>query len=172
MGTENVSVRVRVRPGGGARSPCVAVEGPQVAVVGEKRYTFDKVHDGGAGQAAIYDEAVAPLVRCVLEGYNAAVLAYGQTGSGKTYTMGCGSETLGGDRAGVVPRCLRDVFAAAGASDGAVRVFASYVEIYNEELRDLLAPGTPKEKLAIRDHGSRGVRVHGAREVECRAGKG
>ncbi|EGB11332.1 hypothetical protein AURANDRAFT_20797, partial [Aureococcus anophagefferens] len=161
--TEHVSVRVRVRPGGGGG--VVALD-DRVAAIGDKRFAFDRVHNTTATQEEIYAEAVAPLVAGVLDGYNAAVLAYGQTGSGKTYTMGCGGGAVAGAARGVVPRAVADLFAAADRSGGALRVRATYVEIYNEELVDLLAPATPSAKLAIRELGSRGVVVQGARDVE------
>lgn len=90
---------------------------------------------------------VRPLVSSVLEGFNGCVFAYGQTGTGKTHTM------LGGGGAaceGVVPRCFRQVWAHIEAAPAALThlVCCSYVELYLEEVRDLLA--TDNRKLTIR----------------------
>ncbi|KAK7230874.1 microtubule motor protein [Aureococcus anophagefferens] len=167
--TEHVSVRVRVRPGGGGG--VVALD-DRVAAIGDKRFAFDRVHNTTATQEEIYAEAVAPLVAGVLDGYNAAVLAYGQTGSGKTYTMGCGGGAVAGRRWASC-RAVADLFAAADRSGGALRVRATYVEIYNEELVDLLAPATPSAKLRDPSElGSRGVVVQGARRRARDGGRG
>ncbi|KAJ8600189.1 hypothetical protein CTAYLR_001972 [Chrysophaeum taylorii] len=146
---QNVEVRVRVRPGSGERALTIDANARTVALK-EKRFEFDHVYGEAVGQGEIYDSAVAPLVQGVLEGFNATVLAYGQTGSGKSYTMGCekGSE-------GIVARALRDIIARAS-----VRI--SYIEIYNEELRDLLAP---KKRPCVRERVDGGVFVADASEV-------
>ena len=157
---QNVEVRVRIRPG---ESNSLRVHQDQTMVsCKDKCYAFDGVFGPEVSQEEVYVESVQPLVEACLEGYNATVLAYGQTGSGKTFTMGCGAETLGGAAAGCVPRCMLELFEAA--SESALCVRGSYVEIYNEELRDLLSPGTSKDKLLIRENASRGVFVSGAVE--------
>jgi hypothetical protein len=91
-----------------------------------------------ADQAQVFAEVAAPLVAATLDGYNAAVLCYGQTGAGKTYSM-CGGSTF--DERGIVPRAIEVAFAAAAASQRAVTLKVSCLEIYNDELYDLLAQG-------------------------------
>ena len=78
----------------------------------------------------------------MLSGYNCTIFAYGQTGTGKTYTMsGDMSDTLGliSDSAGIVPRVLHSLFRKLEADDGESSVKCSFIELYNEELRDLLS---------------------------------
>lgn len=83
----------------------------------------------------------------VLEGFNGCVFAYGQTGTGKTHTM-LGSAADGEE--GVVPRCFRQLWAHIEAASASLThlVCCSYVELYQEDVRDLLA--TDNKKLTIR----------------------
>eukprot|EP00747_Dinoflagellata_sp_TGD_P031815 gnl/TRDRNA2_/TRDRNA2_135566_c1_seq2.p1 gnl/TRDRNA2_/TRDRNA2_135566_c1~~gnl/TRDRNA2_/TRDRNA2_135566_c1_seq2.p1 ORF type:complete len:804 (-),score=157.56 gnl/TRDRNA2_/TRDRNA2_135566_c1_seq2:52-2196(-) len=88
-----------------------------------------------APQEQVYNNAVVPIVEGVLQGYNGAVIAYGQTGSGKTHTM------IGNGRSkGIAPRAVAAIFAALSERQGWT-VEVSVLEIYNERVRDLLAPG-------------------------------
>jgi len=82
-------------------------------------------------------QAVAPICEAVIRGYNGAVIAYGQTGAGKTHTM-IGSKT--GRNQGIAPRAVSAIFAAL-ARRAAWHVEVSVLEVYNERVRDLLAPG-------------------------------
>ncbi|KNC49859.1 uncharacterized protein AMSG_06148 [Thecamonas trahens ATCC 50062] len=107
----------------------------------EYDFPFDAVFGPTATQADVYGQ-LAPCVQSALDGYNVTVFAYGQTGSGKTYTMEgypeCGVEAIG-----MIPRAVANIFerAAAQAELGWSYTFeASYLEIYNETVRDLLAP--------------------------------
>jgi hypothetical protein len=138
-------------------------------------FSFDGVFGTGATQEDVYDGSVAPLAASFLGGYNATIMAYGQTGSGKTHTMmgyapeGSGPPApgalLGGvDESclGIIPRLMRDLLEAvaernagggghdSGApssspSSSSTRLSVSYLEIYNERVRDLLLPeGVPE----------------------------
>ncbi|KAJ1449097.1 kinesin motor domain-containing protein, partial [Pelagophyceae sp. CCMP2097] len=137
-------------------------------------FDFDRVHQGES-QKALYESAVAPLVDGVLHGFNATVLAYGQSASGKTYTMGCGAD-LAGDDEGIVQRAAQQLLAGAVTNaewDDAqtAEVHMAYVEIYNEDLRDLLAPPAPAKPevaLAVRETPQGEVVVVGATEIRCR----
>ncbi|KAM8792399.1 kinesin-like protein KIFC1 [Eudromia elegans] len=109
---------------------------------GEVRYdfTFDRVFPPGASQGDVFEE-VALLVQSALDGYHVCIFAYGQTGSGKTYTM---EGPPGGppETRGLIPRAVRRLFESARdlAQHGwQYRFTASFLEIYNESLRDLLA---------------------------------
>jgi hypothetical protein len=94
----------------------------------------------GADQQQVFEDVVAPLVAAALDGYNAAVLCYGQTGAGKTYSM-CGGDTF--QERGLVPRAIEAAFRAAAATpDHAITLRISCLEIYNDELYDLLAQGS------------------------------
>ncbi|EGB12725.1 hypothetical protein AURANDRAFT_18774, partial [Aureococcus anophagefferens] len=102
---------------------------------------FDRVFDGDATQADVYGE-IDDLVASAADGFDVCVLAYGATGSGKTHTMH--GPASGGDEAGVVPRATRALAEAArrrGDGGWSFACEASSVEIYDEKVYDLLAPG-------------------------------
>ncbi|KAJ7288316.1 P-loop containing nucleoside triphosphate hydrolase protein [Mycena rebaudengoi] len=85
----------------------------------------------------LYTAAARPHVHAFMSGYNAVVFAYGQTASGKTYTL-----TGSPEEPGIIPRALRDVFAFIRATPAREYLLrCSYLEIYNEAIHDLLAPG-------------------------------
>ena len=96
----------------------------------------DAVFGEGDGNANVYSAAAKPVVSAVLRGINGTVMAYGQTSSGKTHTMS-GSDV----DPGVMSLALRDIFDAVRADEHTRRydVRCSYMEIYNEEIRDLLS---------------------------------
>jgi len=101
-----------------------------------KVFGFDKVFGPKSSQIDIYNATAKKVVKSVLDGYNATVFAYGATGSGKTYTM-VGTET----ETGVMVRCLNDVFAETqnNSKTRSFKIVISYIEVYNEEIFDLLA---------------------------------
>nr|KAF6505726.1 kinesin family member C1 [Rousettus aegyptiacus] len=108
-------------------------------------FSFDRIFPPGSGQDEVFEE-IAMLVQSALDGYPVCIFAYGQTGSGKTFTMegGPGADP---QEEGLIPRALRHLFSVAQelSSQGWTYSFvASYVEIYNETVRDLLATGTRK----------------------------
>lgn len=104
-----------------------------------KVFTFDAVYDWNSSQQDLYEETVRPLVSSVLDGFNGTIFAYGQTGTGKTYTMEGVKHDH--DRRGVIPRSFEHVFNHIGRSENMqYLVRASYLEIYQEEIRDLLHP--------------------------------
>nr|XP_045013428.1 kinesin-like protein KIFC1 isoform X1 [Jaculus jaculus] len=108
-------------------------------------FSFDRVFPPGSRQDEVFEE-IAMLVQSALDGYPVCIFAYGQTGSGKTFTMEGGP---GGDPQleGLIPRALRHLFSVAQEMSGQGWTYsfvASYVEIYNETVRDLLATGTRK----------------------------
>lgn len=108
-----------------------------------RTYPFDLVFGPEADQAMIYHEVVSPMLDEVLMGYNCTLFAYGQTGTGKTYTMqGDLTPTPMGNpssQAGMIPRVLFRLFHQLETSAADYSVKISFVELYNEELRDLLA---------------------------------
>ncbi|KAM4817250.1 kinesin-like protein KIFC1 [Urocitellus parryii] len=108
-------------------------------------FSFDRVFPPGSRQDEVFEE-ISMLVQSALDGYPVCIFAYGQTGSGKTFTMEGGP---GGDPQleGLIPRALRHLFSVAQELNGQGWTYsfvASYVEIYNETVRDLLATGTRK----------------------------
>ncbi|KAJ3289845.1 hypothetical protein HK104_007174, partial [Borealophlyctis nickersoniae] len=128
--------------------------GTTVMVDGRKKFNFDKVFGPECNQEEVYVETVEPLVERFLEGYNVTVLAYGQTGTGKTYTMGSAPEYagLGADpyiptpEDGIIPRAVKHIFhtlhttKSRSPSDEELHheLTVSFLEIYNEDLIDLL----------------------------------
>lgn len=106
----------------------------------EKTYTFDRVFGPESDQEMIYDGVAKPLLQEMLQGYNCTVFAYGQTGTGKTHTMS-GDIQMSNNRiaenAGIIPRTLLDLFRSL-EKNSEFTVKVSFIELYNEELRDLL----------------------------------
>ncbi|XVE77567.1 hypothetical protein DITRI_Ditri13aG0073800 [Diplodiscus trichospermus] len=112
---------------------------------GSKSFTFNKVFGQSATQAEVFSD-MQPLIRSVLDGYNVCIFAYGQTGSGKTYTM-TGPKDLTEKSQGVNFRALGDLFLLAEQRKETFRyeVAVQMIEIYNEQVRDLLvADGSNK----------------------------
>ncbi|CEJ89130.1 Putative Kinesin motor domain-containing protein [[Torrubiella] hemipterigena] len=122
-----------------------------------KTYTFDRVYSPAADQSMIFDDTVKPILDEMLSGFNCTIFAYGQTGTGKTYTMsGDMTETMGllSDNAGIIPRVLQRLFTKLELDDAEHCVKVSFIELYNEELRDLLSV-EETAKLRIYDDVSR-----------------
>ena len=164
---------------------CVRTEtdgdgGQRVLLRNDKRFAYDSVFDARSSQADIYAKTAAPLVAKCLDGYNATMFAYGQTGSGKTYTMGGGFGEAGSapdgagtnaipascivDGSGIIPRAVYDIFKGVDALRAAdatadVEVTVAYLELYNEQIRDLLVPATkaaPTGGLDLREDAEKG----------------
>lgn len=123
------------------------------------KFSFDRVFPASAGQDAVYDE-VSEFVQSALDGYNVTIFSYGQTGSGKTYTMqGTGT----GDMRGLIPRSIEQI----GAHEAQLRndgwMFSmklSFLEIYNEVIKDLLREKSKEEgrhEIKVGDDGRRTV---------------
>ncbi|XP_006639687.1 kinesin-like protein KIF3B [Lepisosteus oculatus] len=122
-----------------------------------KTFTFDSVYDWNSKQVDLYDETFRPLVDSVLLGFNGTIFAYGQTGTGKTYTM----EGVRNDpeRRGVIPNSFEHIFTHISRSQNQqYLVRASYLEIYQEEIRDLLSKDQAK-RLELKERPDTGVYV-------------
>ncbi|KAF0752061.1 hypothetical protein AaE_006173, partial [Aphanomyces astaci] len=135
-------------------------------------FSFDHVYDQHSTQRAVYENTAKAVVESSLEGYNATIFAYGQTGTGKTYTME-GFNSSGGssleDR-GIIPRAIEQIFMHIQANMSARMRFlvrASYLQIYNESISDLLKP--ERNNLTIREDKKRGVFVEGLSEWVVRS---
>eukprot|EP00519_Triparma_laevis_P009573 CAMPEP_0182497188 /NCGR_PEP_ID=MMETSP1321-20130603/5721_1 /TAXON_ID=91990 /ORGANISM="Bolidomonas sp., Strain RCC1657" /LENGTH=827 /DNA_ID=CAMNT_0024701003 /DNA_START=89 /DNA_END=2572 /DNA_ORIENTATION=- len=171
--TDSVQVCVRVRPPFGGHTGGVRGGGTFrfmnesiYSAKNNQTYNFDKIYTSpSATQTAFYSSCVSSLVSKFLSGYNATVLAYGQTGSGKTYTMG-----TGGDEKGVIERVLDDVYGykidAATDKDTVTKIKVGFLEVYNEQLRDLLQPTMSPKDLNVREIDGEVV-VQNALEVDC-----
>ncbi|KAK8914324.1 125 kDa kinesin-related protein [Platanthera zijinensis] len=141
----------------------------------DKTFTFDKVFGPSSLQNDLFEQAVSPIVSEVLEGYNCTIFAYGQTGTGKTYTMEGGvvkakSGEFPSD-AGVIPRSVRGIFDKLEAQNAEYSMKVTFLELYNEEITDLLAPDELKsledklrKPITLMEDGKKGVFVKGLEE--------
>lgn len=105
-----------------------------------RHFCFDSAFPDSTTQAEVYSTSTADLVEGVLQGRNGTVFCYGATGAGKTYTM------LGTtENPGVMVLAIKDLFfkVRQRSNDGNHSIQLSYLEIYNETVRDLLSPGRP-----------------------------
>ncbi|CAO3676662.1 unnamed protein product [Rhizopus microsporus] len=119
-------------------------------------WSFDKNDPKFADQNTVYNDLGVELLNHAFDGYNCCIFAYGQTGAGKSYSM------MGyGEDKGIIPRTCSELFeriANNTDSNLTYRVEVSYIEIYNEKVRDLLNPKN-KGNLKVREHPSTGPYV-------------
>merc|ERR1719436_943724 len=124
-------------------------------------FEFDRVFGPSSSQDDVYGE-ISQLVQSALDGYNVCVFAYGQTGSGKTYTMEGGPGIEEDDtQGGVIPRTIRQIFDIKKKlveKSWTYKLTASFLEIYNEEIRDLLNndPSLKYELKMMKNEDSKG----------------
>ncbi|ESX00109.1 Kinesin-like protein bimC [Ogataea parapolymorpha DL-1] len=168
-----VVVRIPDQPGANQVSVNTSQDFITSQVADTRVYTVDQAFGPAADQTVFFRDVGLPLVSEFLRGYNCTILAYGQTGSGKTYTM-CGdiSDKEPGREAGLVPRVLCKLFECV---DDDFMIKCSFVEIYNEELKDLLGD-TKNARLRIferKNSSGNGIRIDGLEEHHIRkAGEG
>ncbi|KAM4612758.1 kinesin-like protein KIF17 [Polymixia lowei] len=186
MGSESVKVVVRCRPMNDREKALTCrmvvsmeihhcqcfIRKPGVTDEPPKQFTFDGTYFTEQTTEQMYNEIAYPLVEGVTEGYNGTIFAYGQTGSGKSFTMQGVSEPA--VQRGVIPRAFEHIFESIQCAENTkFLVRASYLEIYNEEIRDLLGHDT-KQRMELKEHPERGVyvrdlsmhTVHSVRECE------
>lgn len=151
-GAEKVKVVVRCRP----ISTTEKLQGHKIAVTCNdeekavnikslsqedppRTFYFDAVFSPNTDQMTVYNVAARPIVENVLKGYNGTIFAYGQTGTGKTFTMAGDLEPV--EMRGIIPNSFAHIFdhIAKCQHDTTFLVRVSYLEIYNEEIRDLLS---------------------------------
>lgn len=169
IGSDAASIVVthgNVGSGGDAASSSSSSAVSMVSSASTSSYSyFDSVFPPTATQAQVFDSIGEPFVREVLSGYNCTILAYGQTGSGKTFTAVGGATP---DSRGLVPRSLELLLARrleiSSAREFDVALTASFVEIYQEKLRDLLLPFN-STRLRLREDRARGVWIEGAGSI-------
>uniref|UniRef100_A0A673B7W5 Chromosome-associated kinesin KIF4-like n=1 Tax=Sphaeramia orbicularis TaxID=375764 RepID=A0A673B7W5_9TELE len=140
---------------------------PQVIVGTEKAFTYDYVFDPTAEQEEVFSTAVSSLLCGIFKGYHATVLAYGQTGSGKTFSMGGAYTSAQEDdpSVGVIPRVIRRIFEEREKkTDCEFCMAVSYLEIYNEEILDLLCTSKDKPAISIREDPKEGIKIVGLTE--------
>ena len=141
-------------------------------------YAFDTVFHSASSQSRVFTEVALPVVEAVMKGYNGTVMAYGQTGTGKTYTLGARGNEDPSER-GIMRRAVEMVMdardsantAAAVASGGGINVTLQYLQVYQDNVFDLLGEEAGHELNLVEEGGKKGgrdsseIRVAGAREV-------
>ena len=151
----------RLRKGG------KSVDGQKVFAFDKSYWSFDRQDKHFAGQDNLFNDLGAPLLDNAFQGYNNCIFAYGQTGSGKSYSM------MGyGEESGVIPRICQNMFERITEfqkdKNLTYTVEVSYLEIYNERVRDLLNPAT-KGNLKVREHPSTGPYVEDLAKLAVRS---
>ncbi|KAM4663044.1 chromosome-associated kinesin KIF4A isoform 1-T2 [Discoglossus pictus] len=144
---------------------------PQVIVGNDKSFTYDFVFDPVTEQEEVFTAAVAPLIRGLFKGYNATVVAYGQTGSGKTYSMGGAytHEQENEPTVGVIPRVIKSLFSEIeNRTEWEFLLKVSYLEIYNEEILDLLSVRDKASHISIREDPKEGIKICGLMERDVK----
>lgn len=123
-----------------------------------RTFKFSKIFGQDSSQMELYRSIAVPIVEKVLRGYNGTIFAYGQSGSGKTYTMI--GDIRNSEFKGIIPNIFSHIFAQISLSnkDLSYVVTVTYLEIYNEEIRDLLSE-TPKKRLIVHEKPGLGVYV-------------
>ncbi|KAL4180216.1 hypothetical protein AMTRI_Chr13g91010 [Amborella trichopoda] len=192
--TQCVKVAVNIRPLinserlQGCKDCISVIPGEPQVQLGNHAFTFDHVYGSmGSPSSAIYGECVAPLVDALFHGYNATVLAYGQTGSGKTYTMGTSYSGDTGNE-GIIPKVMESIFEKVDElkSQREFLIRVSFIEIFKEEVHDLLDPSLsapvkadgfgpgkilvpPRVPIQIRETANGGITLAGVTEAEVRS---
>lgn len=126
--------------------------------VKDQTFGFDRVFDDNTTQAEVYEATARGLLDSVMDGYNATVFAYGATGCGKTHTI-----TGTAQQPGIIFLTMQELFEkiAERSDEKQTEVSLSYLEIYNETIRDLLVPGGSKQGLMLREDANQAVSVAG-----------
>ncbi|XP_065576821.1 chromosome-associated kinesin KIF4A-like isoform X2 [Artemia franciscana] len=152
-------------------APCIETikDCPQVQIKGSgEAFTFDYVFDGSSKQETVYYTAAASLIEKIFKGYNVTILAYGQTGSGKTHSMGTADFTYSSvqESSGIIPRAITDIFSSMSKySDIKFGVKVSFLELYKEQLFDLLSPKPRSEAIIEIREDARGIKLPGLSEI-------
>lgn len=144
-----------------------ALQGPRTFAYDKSYWSFNRDDKHFAGQENMFEDLGQPLLDNAFQGYNNCIFAYGQTGSGKSYSMmGFGPDS------GVIPRICKSMFERIEEmqkdTNATCSVEVSYLEIYNERVRDLLNPST-KGNLKVREHPSTGPYVEDLAKLVVRS---
>ncbi|KAL2574309.1 hypothetical protein AAZV13_17G180600 [Glycine max] len=157
---ERIHVSVRAKPlsQDEAKTSPWRISGNSISIPNLSKFEFDQIFSENCATAQVFEARTKDIVEAAVRGFNGTVFAYGQTNSGKTYTMrGTKAEP------GVIPLAVHDLFQIIQQDvDREFLLRMSYMEIYNEEINDLLAP--EHRKLQIHENLERGIYVAGLRE--------
>ncbi|CAI8613940.1 unnamed protein product [Vicia faba] len=156
----NIRVYCRIRPAFSAESKNVVdfigedgslfiLDPSKTSKDGRKSFQFNRIFGPTAGQDEVYRDT-QPLIRSVMDGYNVCIFAYGQTGSGKTHTMSGPSGGTSKDM-GINYLALNDLFHMSNEREATIKydIYVQMVEIYNEQVRDLLAEDKTENKYPL-----------------------
>ena len=166
--SERIKVSVRCRPMSAKEKSegyqmCVEVDSDRGEVnvhlsnTPKRTFWYDKAYGMDSTQEQVFQETAMPIVESVVQGYNGTIFAYGQTGTGKTFTMEGDFET--DINKGIIPRSFDLMFNIIKTTYNTnFLIQCSYLELYNEEVRDLLAKNN-KQKLDIREDPETGFYV-------------
>ncbi|KAF7295561.1 Kinesin-domain-containing protein [Mycena indigotica] len=174
--TSSTSVSVDPVTGPTTGGPAPAASSASAAAAGKKQvFSFDQVHGPPATQHEMFTSTALPLISRFVEGFNCTILAYGQTSSGKTHTMtGIDLDADPSDPnngMGIIPRSISKIFQTARqlrderAGAWTYNIKSSYIEIYNEDLIDLLTDDTGRREVQIREDKDGHIIWGGLREV-------
>ncbi|KAK6539236.1 kinesin-like protein Klp5 [Orbilia ellipsospora] len=132
--------------------------GPRGKQQKDMKFGFDRVFDENATQGEVYEQTTKNLLDSVLDGYNATVFAYGATGCGKTHTISGTKQ-----QPGIIFLTMEELFQRIDdlKSEKSIELSLSYLEIYNETIRDLLVPGGSKLGLNLREDSNSSISVAG-----------
>ncbi|KAK6338746.1 kinesin-like protein Klp5 [Orbilia brochopaga] len=132
--------------------------GPRGKQQKDMRFGFDRVFDENATQGEVYEQTTKGLLDSVLDGFNATVFAYGATGCGKTHTISGTKQ-----QPGIIFLTMEELFQRIEElkSEKSIELSMSYLEIYNETIRDLLIPGGSKIGLNLREDSNSSIAVAG-----------
>ena len=168
-------------PSAPAASTATAPPSPSpVANAKKQQFTFDQVHGQDTTQHALFTATTQPLIARFLEGFNCTILAYGQTSSGKTFTMtgvDLDADPLDPTNGiGIIPRAVSAIFQRARAikeergSAWSCGIKGSFIEIYNEDLIDLLVDdgSGARREVQIREGKDGSIIWGGLREVQVK----
>lgn len=149
--------------------------------IGDKKFSFDYIFDEESTQSDLYKHCIKGFIEGCFEGYNSTIFAYGQTGSGKTHTMMGKPQNI--DDEGIIPRALRNIFLHVEMKTKEINdqeinenlitkssficsFKVSFIEIYNEELKDLLHLEISPKDIVIREDKEGRIFYTGAREED------
>jgi kinesin family protein 4/21/27 len=176
----SIDVTTSTPPASGAGTASAPSSPSQVASAKKQQFTFDQVHGQDSTQHGLFIATAQPLISRFLEGFNCTILAYGQTSSGKTHTMtGVDLDADAFDPTngiGIIPRAVSTIFQRAQAlkeergGTWSYNIKGSFIEIYNEDLIDLLGDdGTgAKREVYIREGKDGSIIWGGLREVQVK----
>ena len=186
---KGILVAVRIRPlsndeiDAGAKVCCEVFDNSNIVTISQagvagsylnsqkgtvNEYAFDAVFDSSASQMEVYEKTAKPFIPKVIAGLNVTVFAYGATSAGKTHTMFGSSrvdEAASHAEAGIIPNAIKDVFSIIAEKTKSLcvgekwSVNLSYIEVYNEQIYDLLVPIPTGKSLSLREDQEKGIMV-------------